>query len=128
MVVVLELRKGEKVIPIILTLIDEDTEILLEFLIDSFRLAVPLGVISRGSCQFDSEESVQLLSELGNKLGATIGNHFLRKAMKSPDMSEVQSSGTDCGNGSDRIHKMSPFSDRINHHHDAVFPIGLRKF
>ena len=58
MVVVLKLHKGKEIVPIILTLIDEDAEILLKFLIDSFRLSVSLRMVSCGGRQFDSEESV----------------------------------------------------------------------
>jgi hypothetical protein len=89
MIVVLKLRKGKEVIPIILTLVDEETEILLQLLIDSLRLSVSLGMISRGSRQFDSEEPVQLPSELGNELGATVRQHLFREAMMPPDMLEV---------------------------------------
>jgi hypothetical protein len=71
-IVVLKLCKGKELVPIILPLIDKDTEILLELLINPFRLSVALRMICRGSRQFDSEESIQLLSELGNKLRAAV--------------------------------------------------------
>jgi hypothetical protein len=40
MVVVLELGHRQKVIPVVLSLVDEDAKILLQLLVDSFSLSV----------------------------------------------------------------------------------------
>jgi hypothetical protein len=45
MVVILELTKWEKLVPIILSLQDEDAYILLQFLIDVFHLTIGLWMI-----------------------------------------------------------------------------------
>jgi hypothetical protein len=58
MIVVLEFRKRKEFVPVVLALIDKDTEILFEFLIDPLRLSVSLRVVCRGSRQFDSEKTV----------------------------------------------------------------------
>jgi len=44
MIVVLELRHGQQVIPIILPLVHEEPEVLVQLLIDTLRLFVSLGV------------------------------------------------------------------------------------
>ena len=44
-VIVLELRKWQQFIPVILLLIDKELEVLLQLLIDPFRLTVSLWVV-----------------------------------------------------------------------------------
>jgi hypothetical protein len=50
MVVILELCEGKEVSPVILPLINEEPEVLLEFLIHSLSLPIPLWVVGRGGC------------------------------------------------------------------------------
>ena len=57
-VVVLELCEREELVPIILPLVDKDPEVLFQLLVDSLRLPVPLWMIRRSGCQFDSKEAV----------------------------------------------------------------------
>ena len=57
-IVVLEFCKGEQFVPVVLPLVDKDTKVLFQFLVNSFRLSVTLRVVSGGSCQFNSKESV----------------------------------------------------------------------
>ena len=45
MVVVLEFSQREEVSPVVLSLVDEDAKVLFQFLLDTFCLAVSLGVI-----------------------------------------------------------------------------------
>ena len=52
-VVVLEFCKGEEVVPIVLLLVDEMSEELFQFLVNSFHLSVSLGVVCCGSSQLD---------------------------------------------------------------------------
>ena len=47
-IVVLELRKRKEIVPVILPLVNEESEELFQLLIDSLRLSVSLGVICRG--------------------------------------------------------------------------------
>jgi hypothetical protein len=75
-VVVLEFRQREQVRPVVLSLVDEEPEILLQFLVHPFRLSVPLRVISRRSCQLNSKHSVKFLSEFRHELGSSIGYDF----------------------------------------------------
>ena len=77
MVIILELREREEVIPVVLPLINKETEELLQFLINSFRLSVSLGVVCSSSCQLNSEKSVQLLWKLRYKLGTSVRYYSL---------------------------------------------------
>src|SRR5277367_2783830 len=77
-IVVLEFRKGEQFIPVILPLDNKDSKVLLQFMIDSFRLAVTLRMVSGGSRQFNSKKSVKFSGKFRYELRATIGNDFLR--------------------------------------------------
>ena len=71
MVVVLEVRKEQQVIPIVLMLIDEMAKVLFQFLVDSLGLVITLWVVCNGCCKFDSKKVVQLLGEC-NELRASI--------------------------------------------------------
>ena len=44
-VVICELSDGEPLYPVILSVVDEYVQVLLDLLVDSFRLAVRLGVV-----------------------------------------------------------------------------------
>ena len=50
MVVILELSHGKEIIPIILPFIHEEVKVLLQLLVDTFGLAIRLGVIGSGGC------------------------------------------------------------------------------
>jgi hypothetical protein len=96
-VVILKLCEGKEVGPIILPLINEEPEILLEFLVHSFSLSVPLRVIGRGGCQFNSQELVELTSKLGHKLRASVGQDSPRQAVMLPDVLYKQPGSSCCG-------------------------------
>jgi hypothetical protein len=82
-VVIGKLSKREEVDPIILLVIYKTAEILLEDLIDSFSLSIRLWVKGRGQVDLCTQELEQAGPEFRSKLGATIGNHIIRQAMKS---------------------------------------------
>jgi hypothetical protein len=50
MVIVLEFGEGEEFKTVVLSLIDEDTEVLFELLVDSLRLSITLRVVCGGGC------------------------------------------------------------------------------
>ena len=72
MVVILKLCKREKVVPVVLPLINKEVEKLLQLLIDPFRLSISLRVVRGSGCQFNSEESVQFLCKFCYELGASV--------------------------------------------------------
>ena len=53
-VVVGKLSDGEPILPIILLVIDEDSEVLLNILVNLFGLAISLGVIGSGRVLLDT--------------------------------------------------------------------------
>ena len=77
MVIILELREREEIIPVILPLINKEMEEFLQFLINPFRLSISLGVVCGSSCQLNSEKSVQLFCKLCYKLGASVRYYSL---------------------------------------------------
>ena len=90
MVIVLEFSKEKEIMPVILSLIDKQLQILLQFLIHVLSLAIALWMISCGGGKFDAQELVQLLSEFSHKLSASVQNNTLRKSMVVPDIMEVK--------------------------------------
>ena len=52
-VVILELRKQEKSDPIVLSLVNKKTEILLQFLVYLFRLSITLRMVGSGGCELN---------------------------------------------------------------------------
>src|SRR5688572_15412258 len=97
MIVVLEFRQWEKVIPIILPLIYEKPQVLFQFLIDPFRLSVSLWMVGSSCRQLDSEQSVNFPSEFRNELRSPVGNHVKRESVQFPDMVKIQSGRSQCG-------------------------------
>jgi hypothetical protein len=109
MVVILKLCEGKEVGPII----NEEPEILLEFLVHSFSLPIPLWVIGHGGCQLNFQEPVELTSKLGHKMRASVGHDSPRQAVMLPDVLYKQpGSGreTKCGsvNQTSWEHRSSP--------------------
>ena len=73
MVVVCKLCHGQPVIPIILLFTHEDSQILLQLLVDALSLTISLGVVGCGCCDFDIKEAIEFAHELGHELRSTIG-------------------------------------------------------
>jgi hypothetical protein len=63
MIVVLELGHRQEIVPVILSVVDEDAKILLQLLVDLFGLPISLRVICSQSCNLDYQQVVQLTSE-----------------------------------------------------------------
>jgi len=85
-VVILEFHKWQQPHPIILSLVGEESEILFQFLVDPFRLSVPLRVVCRGGCQLNSEQPVEFPGEFCYKLGTSIRDDFPRETVMFPYM------------------------------------------
>jgi hypothetical protein len=111
MIIVLELSKWEEVGPVILPLVDKESEVLFQFLVHPFSLTITLGVVRCGGCKLDPEYSVEFTGELGYKLRPPVGHNFAGQSMMFPDMLDKQASSpdrSDCGEGG---HKVGSFSD-----------------
>ncbi len=76
-----ELGKWEPVAPVGLLMVDEDTEVLLHFLVNPFGLSVCLWVEGGGCVRCNVEHSIELFHELGDELRAVVGDDYLRHSM-----------------------------------------------
>ncbi len=76
-VVVRKLGKWQPIGPVVLSVVDEDSKVLFDFLVDSFSLSVGLWVKGRGRIQGDVEESVEFLHEFRDELRASVGDNDL---------------------------------------------------
>lgn len=85
-VVVHKLSKQEPITPVGLLMVNEDAEVLLHFLVDSFCLSVSLGVEGHGGIGSDVEKSVQFFHKLGDKLGPSVRDNDLRHTVSCIDM------------------------------------------
>ena len=85
-----ELSGGEMIGPIRLSLVDEQSEILFDFLVLSFDLTVTFGVISGGESDDDTEAFEQGGHESGSKLGSSVGEDLFRKSVKAEYFAVVQ--------------------------------------
>ena len=66
--------------------IDEDSEIDFEFLINSLSLTICLRVVGGGKGSLDTKESIELFGEGSSKLWATIGNDLTRETLMIPNV------------------------------------------
>ena len=71
-IVVLEPCKWQQFVSVILLFIDKELEVLLQFLINLFCLAISLRVVSCSCCKLDSEELVQLPGQVRYELGSPV--------------------------------------------------------
>ncbi len=86
LIVVREFCERQPVGPIILSIVNEDSEILFDLLVNSFSLAIRLGMPG-GRCVWrDVEQSVEFLHELGDELRASVGDDDLWHSMLRVDV------------------------------------------
>jgi len=64
MIVVCKLSHWQPIIPVILSLIYKDVQVLLQFLVDTLHLPIGLGMIGYGCCDFDVEEMIEFAYKL----------------------------------------------------------------
>ena len=48
--------------------------------------------------------------------------------MKFPDVLDVQLGGSGCRKSGDHVYEVSPFSDRVNYHHDRILSFRFWEF
>ncbi len=80
-VVVRELSEREPVAPICLSVVDKDSEVLLDLLVHSFRLSIGLWVKGGGCVRGNVKHSVEFLHELRDELWASVRDNDLRHSM-----------------------------------------------
>jgi hypothetical protein len=72
MVIVLEFCHGQEVCPVVLPLVYEESDVLFQLLVNTFRLAIRLRVISGRESRFDINEPIEFFGELCRELGTSI--------------------------------------------------------
>ena len=85
-VIVGELGYQDPLIPVILSLVDEELEELFDLLVDMLSLAISLWVIGCRCGNLDSEYLTESTHEFGDELHSLVTNHFLWKTVKLPDI------------------------------------------
>jgi hypothetical protein len=75
---------------VFLTFVTEETEVLLYFLVLALDFAISFGMIGGSEAGLDTKMFVEGTHELGRKLGATIGEDFLRDSVKTEDIPVVK--------------------------------------
>ncbi len=81
-----KLREREPIGPVVLSIVNEDSEVLLDLLVNSFSLTICLGMEGGRCIGRDVEESVEFLHELGDKLRTSVQDDDLRHAVLGIDM------------------------------------------
>ena len=85
--------------PVVLSDRGVSTEILFEFLINSFRLTIRLRVISRRKGLIDIQQRTKVTGECGGELGAAIRDEFTGKTEVFPDVIAIEGSRAVSGDG-----------------------------
>ncbi len=84
-VVVSEGHEGEPFHPVILEMVDKDSEVFFNLLVDSFCLSICLRVIGGRCICLDLEQVIEVFHELGDKHGASVGDDYLWHPMLGVD-------------------------------------------
>ena len=103
-----------------MSLIDEYLKVLLQFLIDPFRLSIPLWVIGCGGRYLNPEYVVQLPSELCYELRTSVGDYLAGYAMEFPNMLNEQSGHTCCRQSGECRYEMGSFGEGVYYHHYSI--------
>ena len=79
-------------------------------------------MVSSGSSEFHSEESIEFSSELRYKLRTLIRYNLPWQTTMFPDMLEEELSSPGHREGHDSWNEVSSFSDGVDNDHDRVIP------
>ena len=69
--------------------VNEDGQVSFDLLINPFHLTISLGVVGRGEVSFNAKSPVQVLHELGVKLGSSVVDDLLGNAVESENLVSV---------------------------------------
>ena len=76
-------------VPVLLLIVDPESQILLQPLIGALRLSVRSWMIGGGDVLFDPQEPAQLFHESARKSGVPITDYFGGDSESGEDLSEV---------------------------------------
>ena len=128
MVVVGKIREGQEFIPVVLSLVHEDPDVLFQFLVETFRLSVRLGVVGCRRGGSNAQEFVQLLGEFRHKLRTSIGDNVCGESVEFPHVPEEEFCSSACCDGGMGWNKVGSFANGVYNTHDGIVPVGLREF
>ena len=120
MVVILEFCQREEVCPVVLSLVDEYLKVLLQFLIDPFRLSVTLWVIGGGGRYLSPKYMVQLPSEFCYELRTSVRDYLAGYAMEFPNMLDKQPGCTCCRQSGECRYEMGSFGEGVHYYHYSI--------
>ena len=84
-VIVSKFSYREPVVPVILPLVYEEAYELLDFLVDTFGLAVRLWVVGRQGCDFNPEYFAESSHEVQHELGPPVTDHLFGESVQLPN-------------------------------------------
>ena len=122
-IVVYELSKGDLFIPIILTLVDKQSQTLLNLLVDTFCLTISLWVMCYRGCNLDPQEFVELVHELRDKLSAMVTDNLFWESMMPPYVVSKESCNSNwvyVRGGRDHMYS---FGETIHHYQKCIIPV-----
>src|SRR6202030_4599365 len=120
MVVERELRCGQPLGPIILEVVNICLEIDLDLLVNPLHLPISLWVESSAWVHFHSNHGIELLHELGYKLGTPITHNLVR----DPMFTEHPVSENPCSAKSSQVHpnplNQCPLGELVNNNQNGI--------
>src|SRR6266481_7612681 len=119
-VIVGELSDRDPFIPVILSLIYEESKELFDFLVDVFGLPICLWVVGHLCCDFDPKELTESPYEVQDKLGSSITNDFLREAMEFPDIVSKQSGDPQGGDIGCGWNDVGPLGEAVHNNKEGI--------
>ena len=87
--VILKLCKWKESNPIVLPLINEESKVLFQLLVNPLCLSTTLRMIGCSCCEFNAQKSIKFLHELCHKLWSSIWNCLFWQTMVFPDMLDI---------------------------------------
>jgi len=91
-IIVGKLSYRQPFVPIVLALIYEESQELLDFLIDPLCMTIGLWVVSGGCHDPDFQQLAEAAHEIRHELGPSVANDLLRESMVFPNMVSEQPS------------------------------------
>lgn len=123
-VVVLEFCLQEELI-LVIALIVKESEVLFQFLIDMFSLAVRLQIVGSEGVKLHTEK---LLSKFHNELWILVKHVHVGEAIKLPDVFLIQVGSTHCIACHVDQDEIGTLTAEVNNHHNSIIPMCIHKF
>ena len=103
-------------------MVDEYAQVLLNLLVDSFRLPIRLRMVRRGGIAFDAHQFVEVLHEPGLELGASIVNDLPGDTVQSEDVISINLCHAVHRQGCLGWNDMYLLGESVHHHANGIVP------